>query len=367
MLILHQNLKFNFFKNLKPYIAISIFTLCLLNFTGCATVGRREALPTFNLKGTAYVSLISLCESEGIDFDYDTFTRSATLRKGAHKISLMVGDTLVLVDASPRYLKQPVDIYQGTVVVPYKFKNEILDTLSAAPLPRIKKIVIDAGHGGNDPGAIGKSGLKEKTVVLDIAKRINSLLESEGIEVVMTRSSDKFIPLAGRVEIANNSGADIFLSIHANSNRVRSLNGFEVYYISPYADDAGRAFSAAQKVTPLAQSGCTSQDSLNLKAILWDMILTYDRAESIGLGYSICKAIERNLKIKILGVKAARFHVLKGARMPALLIETGFLSNYDEERMLKNSYYRQKIAEAIRQGVLDYTSDFTLAQAQGER
>ena len=194
--------------------------------TGCASLPKKELLPTYHLNGTTYLPLISLCEARGVSWDYDVTTRIMALSTDAHKLNLMVGDRLVLADGVVRKLNHPVDIHQGIVVVPSRFKEEIFDAIfkeipassAASPALRIKKIVIDAGHGGKDPGAIGRTGTKEKYITLDLAKRLSILLASDGIEIVMTRSSDKFIPLEQRVEIANNLGAELFSSIHANAN-----------------------------------------------------------------------------------------------------------------------------------------------------
>jgi N-acetylmuramoyl-L-alanine amidase len=358
-------------KKLYLWFLVLPIAFYLLNFTGCATVPTKEAFPSYNINGTTYLPLVSLCDSKGINWDYDSFTRAVVLTKDAHKINLMVGDTLVLLDGQPLHMSHPVDIYQGTVVVPYKFKEQILDTLFkqtisppkvATCVLRIRKVVIDAGHGGNDPGAIGRSGLREKDVNLDIAKRISKLLRSEGVDVVMTRNTDSFIPLPRRVEIANNSRADLFIAVHSNANRVRSMNGLEVYYVSTSADDSKRAYASARNAALDFNSDCFASNSLDLKATLWDMSYTRSRAESIELSRSICKAIENNLGIRIIGIKGARYEVLRGARMPAVLVEVGFLSNGNEEHMLKNSYYRQKIAESIVEGVHGYAQTIALTE-----
>jgi N-acetylmuramoyl-L-alanine amidase len=280
----------------------------------------------------------------------------------------MVGESLVLVDGNSMHLRHPVDFYQGTVVVPCGFKEQILDTLfreapGAKQALRIKKAVIDAGHGGTDPGAIGRAGLREKGVNLDIAKRVANILRNDGIEVVMTRPSDRFVLLNSRVEMANNSGADIFVSIHSNANRVRSLSGFEVYYVSPSVSDSQRALSAARYAPLNLDTAGLAGNSLDLKAILWDMVYTSNRAESIELARSISKAMNDNLEARLLGIKGARFEVLKGVRMPAVLVEVGFLSNAQEERLLKNNFYRQRIAESIAQGIRDYGCSALLAKA----
>lgn len=226
----------------------------------------------------------------------------------------------MLVDGRAQYISYPVDIYEGALVVPHKFKEQVLDNLfrqnyavkRALPaLLRLRKIVLDAGHGGNDPGAIGRSGLKEKDVNLDIARRVANILRADGVNVVMTRSSDKFIPLPKRVDIANHSQADMFVAIHSNANRVRSLNGFEIYYVAPSVSDSNRAQEAARYASLDIPSSCFASNSMNLKATLWDMIYTYNRAESIALSRSVCKAMEDSLGVRILGVKAARFEVLR--------------------------------------------------------
>ena len=339
---------------------------------GCATVPTiKEAFPTYNINGTTYFPLVSICEQRNINWEYDTFTRALDISKGNHKINLRVGDSLALVDGKAQNLHDPVDIYQGTIVVPSKFKEEILDTLfkesfpvtkMTFPVASIKKVVIDAGHGGNDPGAIGNTGLREKDVNLDIAKRLANLLRQQGIEVVMTRSTDKFIPLDKRVDIANASGADLFVSIHANANRVRSLKGFEVYYVAPTVSDSKRATSAADSASLPLDSSTLASHSKNVKTIIWDMIYTYNRAESIELSKAICHAMDSKVECPIIGIKGARFEVLRGVRMPGVLIETGFVSNPSEERMLKNSFYRQKITEGIMQGLSSYVQDLMLSQ-----
>ena len=355
----------------KLFAFTIILSLAAFFLSGCAGVPTKTAgIPTYNIGGQTYYSLVSLCESRNIDWQYDTFTRIIILNKNSHRVNLMVGDALVLVDGAPLHIKYPVDIYQGAIVVPYKFKEQVLDVLFKESYPlskaarsvlKIRKVVIDAGHGGNDPGAVGRTtGLREKDVNLDIAKRLSNLLRAEGVQVVMTRSTDRFIPLSRRVEIANNSGAELFISIHSNANRVKSLNGFEVYYVAPGVNDSQRAYNSAQDAELNLESASFASRSLELKAILWDMVYTNSRAESIELARSLCRAVNNNLDAKILGVKGARFEVLRGVRMPAVLIETGFLSNYNEEHMLKNSYYRQKISQALIQGIRDYAQDLKL-------
>ena len=359
-------------KNMKKKNNLFVVTfLFAILFAGCATVSTKEALPTYNIKGTTYYPLLALCDSRSISWQYDTFTRNVILNKDSHRLNLKAGDGLVLVDGRALQLADAVDIYQGTIVVPYKFKEKVIDVLFKESSPqqrasvttsKIKKVVIDAGHGGNDPGAIGRTGLREDDINLDIGKRLSILLRTGGIEVVMTRTTDRFVPLSTRADIANNSRADLFISIHSNANRVRSMNGFEVYYIAQRVNDSKRALSTAQEVALNLDSSCFASRSLDLKATLWDMIYTSHRAESMELSQSLCKTMGSNLDVRIIGIKGAAFQVLRDVRMPAVLIEVGFLSNSNEERMLKNNFYRQKIAEAIAEGLLDYSKGAVLME-----
>ena len=355
-------------------VAVSLFFAYFLS--GCATVPKTAALPgglpVFNLNGAAYVPLVSVCDMYGINWEYDTFTRSVVLTKDLHRFNLTVGQKMVLVDGKPDYLSHPVDMYQGTVAIPLKFQERLSGLFAQGPLPpprprpgitRIKKVVIDAGHGGNDPGAIGKTGLKEKNVNLDIAKRLEKLLTDAGVGVVMTRTSDNFISLERRVDVTNNSGADLFVSIHSNANRVRGLNGFEVYYVSGGLNDTRRGALAAKDCRPAYCIESMAGDNTDLRATLWDMIYTVSRAESVELSRAVCHTIDRDMDTKVLGIKGANFYVLKGARMPAVLIEVGFVSNPKEELLLKNTFYRQQIAEAICDGIQEYAKDYTIMEA----
>ena len=350
-----------------------LFLVLIFFIFGCAGLPVKEGLTVYNLNGTAYYSLPALCQLRGISLEYDTFSRTANLIKDNHSIDLMAGDNLILVDKRAVLLKHPVDIYQGMIVVPAQFKELALDPLfkpiKAAAKRKgitlsscIKKVVIDPGHGGHDPGAVGRTGLKEKDVNLDIAKRLASRFKQEGVEVVMTRNSDVFIPLGKRVEIANSSKPNLFISIHANANRTRSLHGFEVYYVSLTVSDSARASYAARNFSLNLESSCFASHSQALKAILWDMIYTYNRGESIGLASDICRAAGDSLNIRIIGVKDARFEVLRGARMPAVLVEVGFLSNAKEEQLLRDGYYREKISQSILEGVLNYARKLQLAE-----
>jgi N-acetylmuramoyl-L-alanine amidase len=354
---------------------LNIFIACaglVIFASGCATIPVGENIPTYSIGGVTYYPLVTLCDLRGVSMQYDPLTRVAYLSKDLQHSTLRVGDAVVLVNDNTMRLNYPVDIYLGTIAVPGQFKEQVFDLLfrktvtgyrrAGAGKIKLHKVVIDAGHGGNDPGAIGRNGLKEKDVNLDIAKKLSAYLRAEGVQTVLTRSTDKFIPLSTRVSIANRSGADLFISIHSNAARSRSLSGFEVYYVAPSVSDSKRAALTARNSSLNLKDTVISGDTQDLRAIIWDMIYANSRAESIELSRSLCKIMDSSIDADILGVKNARFQVLKGITMPGALIEVGFVSNLNEERLLKTASYRDKLANGILEGIRDYSQETALVE-----
>ena len=356
-------------KNLK--ILFTCISLIIL-ISGCATIPTGENIATYSIDGVIYYPLVNLCDLRGVSMQYDALARTVYLAKDAQHVSLRVGDGLVLVNDNSMQLNSPIDIYQGAIAVPRQFKEQVFDVLfrqvvsgyrrPGAGKIKLNKVVIDAGHGGNDPGAIGRNGLREKDVNLDIAKKLSSFLRAEGVRTVLTRSTDKFIPLSSRVNIANKSGADLFISIHSNAARSRSLSGFEVYYVAPSVSDSKRAALTARSASLSLKDTVFSSDAQDLRTIVWDMIYTNSRAESIDLSHSLCKIMDSSIDANILGVKNARFQVLKGITMPGILIEVGFVSNANEERLLRTNAYREKLASGILEGIREYSQDRALVE-----
>jgi N-acetylmuramoyl-L-alanine amidase len=216
-----------------------------------------------------------------------------------------------------------------------------------------RTIVLDAGHGGHDPGAVGPTGLREKTVTLEVAKSLRDLLVRDGFRVIMTRYDDRFVSLGGRSAVANREEADLFVSVHANASRRRSISGFEAYYLSEATDDQARALEAAENTALPEEVG--RPISSDTEAIIWDLLYTEHRAESLELASDICRGMSgAGIVSRNRGVKSARFAVLKGARMPAVLVEVGFVSHRDEEVRLRRPDYRTRLAEGIRQGILRF-------------
>ena len=217
---------------------------------------------------------------------------------------------------------------------------------------RLDTVVLDAGHGGKDPGAIGKYGTKEKDVALDITKRAGRLLEKSGIKVVYTRDEDVFIPLLDRTKIANDSNGKLFVSIHANANKNRKVQGFETFLLRPgKSQDAIEVASRENSVISLEEFTDQYEDLTGEALIMATMAQSMFMKESEDLASIIQMELDKRLNTPNRGVKQAGFYVLIGASMPNALVEVGFISNPSEEKKLREKAHKQKIAEAIYQAI----------------
>jgi N-acetylmuramoyl-L-alanine amidase len=216
----------------------------------------------------------------------------------------------------------------------------------------VSRIVIDPGHGGHDPGATGK-GLTEAAVVLDVGLRLEKLLtEVEGLEVILTRRTDDFVPLQERTAIANREGADLFLSIHANASSSLQVNGIETYFLN-FATSSTAAAVAARENASSGQTMAALPDVV--KAIALHNKLDESRDFATFVQSAMVEGLrEANRGLRDLGVKQAPFVVLVGAAMPSVLAEVAFLSNAQEVRLLRGTAYRQRIAQALFEGIRRY-------------
>jgi N-acetylmuramoyl-L-alanine amidase len=220
----------------------------------------------------------------------------------------------------------------------------------------LRLIVIDPGHGGHDPGAIGPSGLAEKEVVLDVSRRLTRMVEEGlGIKVVTTRNTDVFIPLRDRTNFANKQRADLFVSIHANAHPHSISEGVETYFLSSEATDKeARQVAAIENGVVQLESPTQRQKTDVLKSILWDLAQSEFQQESSFMAETLQDLMTRSLGLVNRGVKQAGFYVLGGAAMPAVLIEVGFLTNPREEKKLASPAHREAVATAIYAGLAEY-------------
>jgi len=219
---------------------------------------------------------------------------------------------------------------------------------------RFDRVVIDAGHGGEDEGAKGPDGLTEKEVVLDVARKIAGMLEAQGLEVLLTRGDDTFVPLESRTSKANDARADLFVSIHANSAPNPKPSGVETYFVSLDATDAAAAQVALRENEAFGEAGRQPIVDDPLTQLLGDMIVNEYVRESSEFAKLVQHQLADAALSKSRGVKQAPFVVLMGVQMPAALIEIGFISNPDEERKLRERAHRDRLTHAIVQAINDF-------------
>lgn len=234
----------------------------------------------------------------------------------------------------------------------------------AAHAPRRGRplVMLDPGHGGKDPGAIGPTGLMEKDVVLEIGRMVRDRLRADGdFEVRMTRDSDVFLPLEERTAMANKARADVFVSLHINASRNRRAEGISTYVLSHATDREALEVAARENGVPV-------QKLAGVKFIIDDLSTYGRKKESLRLAKTVNDAIVRNVSrrhgpVHDLGLKQAPFYVLVGARMTAVLVEASFISNRREENRLRSRAYLETIADSVVEAIRYYGENGALASA----
>ncbi len=241
-------------------------------------------------------------------------------------------------------------------------KGQPLHIPKVAAATTLRRIVVDAGHGGKDPGAVGPSGVLEKTVTLKLAQALAAELTRQiGCEVILTRNSDIYLPLEERTAIANKVGADLFISLHANANANRNAYGIETYYLNFSKNDKAAAVAARENGTSLKQVS-------DLELILFDLMANAKINESSRLATEIQEGLVRGISkkysdVRDLGVRQGPFYVLLGATMPSVLVETAFLSHPREEKRLVSSAFQKSAAVAIAGAIRNYAVNNKLIAA----
>ena len=217
-----------------------------------------------------------------------------------------------------------------------------------------KTIVIDAGHGGKDPGAVGYRGTKEKDIALDVAKRLEKkLAKNMKVKIVMTRDEDIFLRLSERTKIANESNGSLFISIHTNAAEDRRASGFETFLIGQNKNEAAVRVAARENAV-LELEGSTGKKLTDEDLIKATIAQSAFASKSEQFASLVQKEIKKRVQSKDRGVKQAGFYVLMGASMPNVLVELGFISNPSEEKKLRSPQYRDQLATAIYRAVQQY-------------
>ncbi len=369
-----------------PLVFISLFFL-----TGAVS---ERSIPVVDIKKNRYVSLDDLIKTFSIEHSFDPVFQKGRLYYRSHYMVYKTGYSCAIIDNSVSGTGYPVIRWKGEVYLPVELAVELLsnfynrDTVVrggrltvAEPVEEIKRpekkpakelaskkekigfIILDAGHGGKDPGAVGKGGLKEKTITLQLAKKVEVKLKKRlgNTKIKLTRSTDRFIELADRAEIANRElkkGVNgLFVSIHVNASISPRISGFETYFLSqnPTNDEARKTAALENNVVILENSSASKKRYEDADYVEALMMTTQIQKESSMFAGLVQKGIDRNIsEFKSNGVHRADFFVLRGALMPAVLVEAGYITNLKEMKLLRTDSYQDKIAEGIADGIADF-------------
>ncbi len=331
---------------------MGVCSLCLAVFiAGCATVPERHSEDGF--------SLASVCQQRGVLYDYDPVTQRIKLDKGADRVSAFVGSDEIWLNEEKIKISRPLWIREGQVIAPEDVRNKVLARLvGGVVFFRSGKflIVLDPGHGGKDPGAMDGHGGQEKTIVLDIVKRLKTELEREGFQVALTRSTDTFLSLEERGELASRMRADLFVSIHVNASEAVRASGVEVWSATPLTSRERETAQWLKNRQIFLKQVAVNTQNRDVERVLEDLMYRYKINESAALANQVSRVLAQDTRVANRGAKDSGFHVLKNTLSPAVLVETGFLTNPREARLLKTPDYRQGIAESLARAIVRYVN-----------
>ena len=342
-----KNVKIRLFKNgCCHYFLIIFFSLIIL---------------AVNTDAKEYISINEICEIFDISFDPRLYPGKIVLKSENETITLLPFSPRIMVGKRVYTLESPPKFKDGVIFIPISFigkvfGEEALENIRKKKELGVKTIVIDAGHGGHDPGAIGPNGLMEKEINLDLAHKVSRLLSSRlPVKVLMTRTEDVFVSLSNRAKFANSKGADLFVSIHCNAAFSPKVKGSETFFVSPATDPSARAVEVLENSVinlEFKESKIPRNDYLG--AILQDMAYFEFVRESSFVASYVQDNLIKNLNLENRGVKQALFYVLRGVAAPSILVEVAFLSCPEEESKLATESFRKKAAEAIFNGIKEY-------------
>ncbi|MDD5401514.1 MAG: N-acetylmuramoyl-L-alanine amidase [Sulfurimonas sp.] len=276
------------------------------------------------------------------------------------KLSQYDPESLRLVIENSSDIKISHNIDARTLEINFQLESqkipEVITNIQPSKKGKDRVIVIDAGHGGEDPGAIGYNNYREKAVVFDISKELEKNLKSRGYKVYMTRNSDKFVKLSDRTKFANEKGANIFVSVHANAvgnGNANSVHGIECFFLSPSRSDRAKNVAAQENSADMSDMNMYGKDSY-LNLLNHHNILASNKL-AIDLQRGMLGAVSKKYKnVNDNGVKEGPFWVLVGAQMPSVLVEVGFLSHPEEGTRLASDEYRKILAKGLADGIERY-------------
>lgn len=384
-------------------IVVSTAVLLLFFLTTQADE-QRINIPFTKIKGHRYISLYSLSEQLKIDNSFDIITQRGRFYRGSGTSIYQVGLSVQLINGKLYTYPHAVMRRNGEVLFPGEFCIDLIaafypgvritgtddrlvlnftgSTPDRQPVKTVSKkepgnypleikdrisfIIIDPGHGGKDPGAIGIGGLKEKNITLQLALLVEKLLKAKlgGMQVILTRKKDRFLELATRTEIANShlkhNNNGIFISIHVNASISPKISGFETYFLSQNpSNEEARTTAALENDVIILEDRTKRKNYDDVTHMEAFMFMTQIQKESSLLAESIQREMDREIQeFKSRKVRKADFFVLRGVLMPAALIEVGYITNTRESGYLKKTAYQKKIAEGISNGIVSFIKKY---------
>ena len=316
---------------------------------------------TFNLQNPQR-AIVDLAETTA-NIDVAKLKKNVGLIERVRSGRLPNGGLRLVFDVTKEVSINVVKVAENTkgkkLKIELKSRAKSLPTKYKERAPRDVVVIIDPGHGGKDPGAIGARRHAEKMVVLEIAKKLKALVDSEpGMRAQLTRSGDYYVGLRERMDIARKNDADIFVSIHADAFVNKKSNGASVYALSPRGATSEAARWLAEKENYSELGGVDlsdlNDDSGVLRSVLIDLSQTATIRSSIQMGDFVLKSLDNLTNLHHDRVEQARFVVLKSPDIPSILVETGFISNPVEEKNLVSQPYQRRLTQAIFRGIKEY-------------
>ncbi len=377
-------------RRLLSLLILLVLPICL---TGASA---EKSIHVETINGVQYISLHKMATSLEVESSFDPVFQKGRLYYKSHFLVYKTGYASIIIDNRLVNEFHPVIRVKGGIYIPKTLALLIIDNfftnlkvtektgsmiISEAAVPekskesvkipeskgKISFIILDPGHGGKDPGAIGKGGLQEKKITLQVSKKVEKILKKkiEGVKIKSTRRNDVFVELAERAEMANRELRKdvngLFVSIHVNASISSRISGFETYFLSqnPTNEEARKTATLENNVIVLEKSASHRKKYNDLDYMEALMMTTQIQKESSMLADSIQKKLDRKIsEFKARGVHKADFYVLRGALMPAVLVEIGFITHKKESSYLKKDEYQEKIAAGIADGILNFIDQY---------
>ena len=322
------------------FSALRLFSFVFALTFAFSDLPARTRYDAVRMFGVDYVDARDVARRFGMTPRWVKTNESLRLQSQWTKIDFAKDAADIRINDLRIFLSEPVVSANGTLYLSRRDALQVIEPIlspAKTGVPRLKTIVIDAGHGGSDPGNQNpKLKLQEKRMTLDVALRLERLLRARGYRVVQTRQKDRFVEFDDRTQLIRKTGADLFISIHFNAFRDAAVGGTETYVMTPRYQRSSPQAEQSRSMMNTTYQGNRYDD--------WNILL----------GYHLHRELVNELELADRGLKRFRYRVLRNATCPAVLVEAAFLSNLQEGRKVSTAAYRQRIAQAIADGVSAY-------------